>query len=327
METSAVVVPLWAWVGFLLFVIGMLAIDLLVFHRKAHQVTLKEAGIWSAVWVGLAMLFTGVVTVYLGRTKGIEFLTSYIVEWSLSVDNLFVFLVIFSYFAVPPESRHRVLFYGILGAILMRGAFIAGGLALLTLFHWVIYVFGGFLVFTGLKLGLQREQHIEPERNPVLRLARRILPVTAAYDREGQRFFVRTADGRRVATPLFLVLLVVESTDIVFAVDSVPAVLAITQDPFIVYTSNIFAILGLRALFFLLAGVLDYFRYLRYGLAAVLVFVGIKMVISDFYKIPSPISLAVVGGLLGASMFVSYVSIRWKGSTELAARGETEDPR
>lgn len=319
-------VPLWGWIGFFVFVIGMLLIDLLVFHRHAHVVGLKEAAIWSAVWVSLAMLFTVLVVVWLGPSKGIEFFTGYIIEWSLSVDNLFVFLVIFSYFAVPPESRHRVLFWGILGAILMRGAFIAGGLALLKLFHWIIYVFGAFLIFTGFKLGFHAEGQIEPERNPVLRLARRYLPVTEGYDRAEPRFFVRTTDGRLMATPLFLVLLVVESTDVVFAVDSVPAVLAITRDPFIVYTSNIFAILGLRALFFLLAGVLDYFCYLRYGLSAVLVFVGIKMVISDFYKIPSPISLAVVGGLLGVSMLASYLSVRRQSSTQPATRGETEDP-
>lgn len=333
METASFPVPVWAWIAFILFVVGMLAIDLLVFHRRAHRITIREAGLWSAVWVSLAMLFSVLVTLWMGPSKGLEFVTGYIIEWSLSVDNLFVFLVLFSYFAVAPEFRHRVLFYGILGAILMRGAFIAGGLVLLALFHWVIYVFGAFLIFTGFKLAVRTEEEVEPERNPVLRLARRYLPVTERY--EGQRFFVRRA-GRWMATPMFLVLLAVESTDVVFAVDSVPAVLAITRDPFIVYTSNVFAILGLRALFFLLAGILEYFSYLRYGLAAVLVFVGIKMVIADFYKIPTPISLAVVGGLLATSMLASYLSVRGRtklseglrsDSLPVVPKGEPEDPR
>jgi len=309
---------LWAWAAFLALVLGMLAIDLLIFSREGHRVSLAEAAAWSAVWVGLAAAFGAGVTVWLGGTKGLEFVTGYLVEWSLSVDNLFVFLVIFSYFRVPPESRHRVLFYGILGAIVMRGLFIGGGIALLNLFHWVVYVFGAFLILTGIKLAVQAEEQIEPERNPVLRLARRFLPVTPAY--ENSRFVVRTATGRRMATPLLLVLLVVESTDIVFAVDSVPAILAITRDPFIVYTSNIFAVLGLRALFFLIAGVLEYFRYLRYGLAAVLVFVGVKMLIADFYKVPPALSLAVISSLLGASVLASVISVR------LEARAAAADP-
>lgn len=309
---------MWAWAAFLALVLGMLAIDLLIFSREGHRVSLAEAAAWSAVWVGLAAAFGAGVTVWLGGTKGLEFVTGYLVEWSLSVDNLFVFLVIFSYFRVPPESRHRVLFYGILGAIVMRGLFIGGGIALLNLFHWVVYVFGAFLILTGIKLAVQAEEQIEPERNPVLRLARRFLPVTPAY--ENSRFVVRTATGRRMATPLLLVLLVVESTDIVFAVDSVPAILAITRDPFIVYTSNIFAVLGLRALFFLIAGVLEYFRYLRYGLAAVLVFVGVKMLIADFYKVPPALSLAVISSLLGASVLASVISVR------LEARAAAADP-
>jgi tellurite resistance protein TerC len=319
-------VPLWAWAAFLLFILGMLALDLLVFSREGHRVSLREAAAWSAVWVGLAAAFAALVAVWMGGTKSLEFVTGYLVEWSLSVDNLFVFLVIFTYFRVPPESRHRVLFYGILGAIIMRGLFIGGGIALLNLFHWIIYVFGAFLILTGIKLAFQSEEHIEPERNPVLRLARRYLPVTPAY--EDSRFIVRTATGRRLATPLLLVLLVVESTDVVFAVDSVPAILAITRDPFIVYTSNIFAVLGLRALFFLIAGVLEYFRYLRYGLSAVLAFVGVKMLVADFYKIPPGRSLAVISMLLGASIAASIVSVRReaRASAAGAAGGDGSAP-
>ncbi|HXG04450.1 MAG TPA: TerC family protein [Candidatus Binatia bacterium] len=317
-------VPLWAWVGFLAFIIGMLAIDLLVFSREGHRVSLREAAAWSAVWVGLAAAFAAVVAFWMGGAKSLEFITGYVVEWSLSVDNLFVFLVIFTYFRVPPESRHRVLFYGILGAIIMRGLFIAGGIALLNLFHWIIYVFGAFLILTGVRLAFQSDEHIEPEKNPVLRLARRFLPVTPAY--EDSRFIVRTATGRRVATPLLLVLLVVESTDVVFAVDSVPAILAITRDPFIVYTSNIFAVLGLRALFFLIAGVLEYFRYLRYGLSAVLVFVGLKMLVADFYKVPPALSLAVISTLLAASIAASVISVRLEARQAAARSAEGEAP-
>lgn len=301
-------VPGWAWAAFLLFVVAMLTLDLGVFHRTARHVTVREAAAWSIVWVSVAAVFALVIARWLGGAKSLEFVTGYVVEWSLSVDNLFVFLVIFQYFAVPPASRHRVLFYGILGAIVLRGGFIAGGLVLLTLFHWIIYVFGAFLIFTGIKLAMQPEDGVQVEKNPVLRVAQRLLPVSRAY--EGHHFFVRAADGRLLATPLSLVLLVVESTDVVFAVDSVPAILAITRDPFIVYTSNIFAILGLRALFFLLAGVLEYFRYLRFGLSAVLVFVGIKMLLADVYKVHPGVSLSVIVGLLGASMVASIIAVR-----------------
>jgi tellurite resistance protein TerC len=313
-------VPLWAWGAFLAFVTAMLALDLGVFHRSAHHVSLREAAAWSVVWVTLAAVFAVIIATWMGATKSLEFITGYVVEWSLSVDNLFVFLVIFQYFAVPSATRHRVLFYGILGAIVLRGLFIAGGLVLITMFHWIIYVFGAFLIFTGIKLSMHSEESMQVEKNPVLRLAHRWLPVTRAY--EGQRFFVRTAEGAVKVTPLFLVLLVVESTDVVFAVDSVPAILAITQDPFIVYTSNIFAILGLRALFFLLAGVLDYFRYLRYGLAAVLVFVGLKMLLVDTYKVHPAVSLAVILGLLAASMIASVIAVRREAAAARAPDGE-----
>lgn len=293
---------LFPWVIFNIFVLGMLALDLLVFHRKAHAVSLREALAWSCVWVSLALLFALGVYFFRGGEKALEFLTGYVIEWSLSVDNLFVFLVIFSYFAVPPIYQHRVLFWGILGALVLRAIFIATGTALLTNFHWMIYVFGGFLIFTGIKLLFAGEEKIDPEKNPAVRLVRRFMNVTPDY--HGQQFFIRK-DGRLWATPLLLVLIVVETTDVIFAVDSIPAIFAITLDPFIVYTSNVFAILGLRALFFLLAGVMDMFRYLKVGLSFVLCFVGIKMVIVDFYKIPIGISLGVVAGILGISILAS----------------------
>jgi tellurite resistance protein TerC len=292
------------WVVFNIFVLGILAIDLLVLHRKAHAVSLREALAWSCVWVSLALLFGIGIYFFRGGEKALEFLTGYVIEWSLSVDNLFVFLVIFSYFAVPSMYQHRVLFWGILGALVLRAIFIATGAALLANFHWMIYVFGGFLIFTGIKLLFVGEEKIEPEKNPAVRLVRRFINVTPEY--HGQQFFIRK-DGSLWATPLFLVLVVVETTDVIFAVDSIPAIFAITLDPFIVYTSNVFAILGLRALFFLLAGVMEMFRYLRVGLAFVLCFVGAKMLIAEFYKVPIGISLGVVGGILLISILASVL--------------------
>jgi tellurite resistance protein TerC len=295
------------WVVFNIFVLGILAVDLLVLHRKAHTVSLREALAWSCVWVSLALAFGVGIYFFQGGEKALEFLTGYVIEWSLSVDNLFVFLVIFSYFAVPPIYQHRVLFWGILGALVLRAVFIATGAALLANFHWMIYVFGGFLIFTGIKLLFVGEEKIEPEKNPAVRLVRRFMKITPDY--HGQRFFIRI-DGKLWATPLFLVLVVVETTDVIFAVDSIPAIFAITLDPFIVYTSNVFAILGLRALFFLLAGVMEMFRYLRVGLAFVLCFVGLKMLIAEFYKIPIGISLGVVGGILLISILASMLKQR-----------------
>ena len=297
-------IPIWVWIGFTIFVLLLLTLDLAVFHRKARVVSLREATTWYAVWVSLAAFFYLGILLWLGRDKSTEFLTGYIIEVSLSVDNVFVWLIIFSYFAVPARYQHRVLFLGILGAIVFRGLFIATGVTLLDVFGWLIFVFGAFLIFTGIKLALRKDEEVHPERNPVLRLARRFIPVAEGY--EGQRFFVRQY-GKWMATPLFMVLLVVETTDLVFAVDSVPAVLAITRDPFIVWTSNVFAILGLRALFFLVAGVLRYFRYLNVGLALVLCFVGVKMVISDFYHMPTAMSLGAVVGILAATMLASYL--------------------
>jgi len=299
---------LFLWVVFNVFVLGILALDLLVLHRKAHAVSLREAAAWSCAWVSLALIFGLGVYYFRGAEKGLEFLTGYVIEWSLSVDNLFVFLVIFSYFAVPAVYQHRVLFWGILGALVLRATFIATGTALLANFHWMIYVFGGFLIFTGIKLLFAGEEKIEPEKNPAVLLVRRFMKVTPDY--QGQRFFIRQ-HGKLWATPLFLVLVVVETTDVIFAVDSIPAIFAITLDPFIVYTSNVFAILGLRALFFLLAGVMEMFHYLSVGLSFVLCFVGAKMLIVDFYKIPIGVSLGVVGGILLLSILASMLR-QWK---------------
>jgi tellurite resistance protein TerC len=293
------------WIGFNLFILVLLALDLGVFHRRSHAVSLKEAGVWSAVWVGLALTFAAGLYAFRGADSGVQFLTGYLIEKSLSVDNLFVFALIFGYFAVPAAHQHRVLYWGILGALVLRAAFILAGSALLAQFHWVIYLFGAFLILTGIRMALHRGEEIHPERNPVLRLARRLLPVTAGY--RGDRLFVREG-GRRLATPLFLVLLLIESTDLLFAVDSIPAVFAVTQDPFIVYTSNVFAILGLRSLYFLLAGVIGKFYYLKLGLSSVLVFVGGKMTLADLYEIPSLVSLAVIAALLGGAVAASL----WK---------------
>jgi len=285
----------------------MLALDLAVLHRKAHAVSLREALISSIVWIALALVFNSGIYYFWGPEKALEFLTGYLIEKSLSVDNLFVFLVIFAYFAVPAMYQHRVLFWGILGALVMRAIFIATGAALLTAFHWMIYVFGGFLIITGIKLLLTGDHKVEPEKNPAVRLLRRVMHVTNEY--HGQRFFVRV-NGRLWATPLLLVLVVVETTDVIFAVDSIPAIFAITMDPFIVYTSNVFAILGLRALYFLLAGIMDMFRYLKVGLSFVLCFVGVKMMIVDLYKIPVGVSLGLVAGILGLSILASLIAQR-----------------
>ncbi|MDR7522541.1 MAG: TerC family protein [Armatimonadota bacterium] len=292
------------WGGFTLFVVAMLALDLGVFHRKAHVVGTLEALGWSAFWILLALLFNLGVARWFGPERGLEFLTGYLIEKALSVDNIFVFLVIFSYFSVPASYQHRVLFWGILGAIIFRVIFILAGAALLQAFHGAIYVFGGLLIFTGVRVLRSREDHVHPERNPVLGLIRRYVPLVPAY--HGQKFFVRL-EGRIVATPLLLVLAVIEATDILFAVDSIPAIFAVTSDPFIVYTSNIFAILGLRALFFLLAGVIGRFHYLKVGLGMVLVFVGAKMVASDIYRVPIGVSLAVVAALIGGAVVVSLL--------------------
>jgi tellurite resistance protein TerC len=295
------------WIGFNLFVLAMLALDLGVFHRHAHEVTMKEAATWSVVWVSLALAFNLGLYFWRGSEQALQFFTGYVIEKSLSVDNIFVFVLIFSAFAVPKAYQHRVLFWGILGALVMRGTLILAGAALLDRFHWIIYVFGAFLIFTGIRMAFQSHHVIEPENNKLLRLVRRFVPVTPDY--QGDKFFVRQA-GKWVATPLMLVLVLVEGTDLVFAVDSIPAIFAVTQDPFLVYTSNVFAILGLRSLYFLLAGVIDKFVYLKVGLATVLTFVGVKMVLIDTFKIPTTISLAVIVGILATAVVASLIKTR-----------------
>lgn len=292
------------WVAFNIFVLIMLALDLGVFHRRQHVVGVREALLWSALWIALALVFNAGLYVYEGPEAALMFFTGYLLEKSLSVDNLFVFLLIFSYFGVPRLYQHKVLFWGILGALIMRATMIAVGVTLIHHFHWILYVFGGFLIFTGVRMAMQGDEEIQPDKNPVVRLFTRFFPVATSYHES--RFFVRL-DGRLVATPLFIVVLVVEATDVVFAVDSIPAIFAVTTDPFIVYTSNIFAILGLRALYFALAGVMGYFHYLKYGLSFVLVFIGIKMVIADFYKIPVQWALTVVAALLFLSVLASLI--------------------
>jgi tellurite resistance protein TerC len=292
----------WLWAGFTAFILALLALDLGVFHRKAHVVSVREATLWSAAWILLALLFNAGLWWLRGPDPALQFLTGYLIEKSLSVDNIFVMALIFSYFAVPAVEQHRVLFWGILGALVLRAVFILAGSALLASFHWIIYLFGAFLIFTGIKMALHRGEDIHPEKNPVLRLVRRLMPVTPGY--EGHHFFVRRG-GRLLATPLFLVLAVVESTDLVFAVDSIPAIFAVTNDPFLVYTSNVFAILGLRSLYFVLAGVMSKFVYLKIGLSAVLVFVGTKMTLAEIYKIPSAVSLLVIAALLTISIVAS----------------------
>lgn len=292
------------WVGFTLFVIVMLALDLGVFHKKAHEVSVREALIWTGVWISLALLFNLGVYSWFGSQRALEFLTGYVIEKALSVDNIFVFIVVFAVFAVPANLQHRVLFWGIFGALVMRAIFIVLGAALLQRFHWVIYVFGAFLVFTGAKLLLQRDDEVHPEKNPLFRLFRRFVPSVSDY--RGGRFTV-VEGGKRYATPLLLVLVAIEATDIVFAVDSIPAIFAVTTDPFIVYTSNIFAILGLRALYFALAGMMGKFHYLKIGLSLVLVFVGVKMLVAGVYKIPILASLLAIVGLLGGSILASML--------------------
>lgn len=294
---------LW-WVAFGIIVFVLLVLDLKVFHRKSRVITLKESLLWTAFWVALALLFNLGIYLWRGHGPALEFLTCYLIEESLSVDNLFVFLLVFSYFAVAPAYQHKVLFWGIIGAIIMRLAFIEVGVTLLERFHWVFYIFGAFLVATAIRMAFQRDEKIDPEKNVVLRLFRRFVPVTSSYEED--RFFVKRA-GRFVATPLFIVVLVVETTDLVFALDSIPAALAISLDPFIVYTANIFAILGLRSLYFALAGIMRLFHYLRYGLVVVLIFVGVKMLIADFYKIPTEIALGAVVGVLFIAVIASVI--------------------
>jgi tellurite resistance protein TerC len=290
------------WTAFNAFVLAMLALDLGVFHRKSHEVGVKEALTWTSVWIALAMIFNVFIYYYFDKEKAVEFFTGYLIEKSLSIDNIFVMIMIFSYFSVPATYQHKVLFWGILGALVMRVVFILVGVELIHNFHWLIYIFGGFLVFTGIRMFSSSEAKIEPEKNPLVKLARKMFRFTSDY--EGDRFFVRRGP-ELWATPLFLVVILIEATDLIFAVDSIPAILAISDDSFIVYTSNVFAILGLRSLYFALAGIEKYFRYLKYGLAAILVFVGVKMCTTDLYKIPVYVSLIVIAVILIVAMLAS----------------------
>ena len=294
----------WLWVGFVAFVLLMLALDLGVFHRKAHEVSVREALTWTGVWISLAMVFNLGIYLWFGKDRALEFLSGYVIEKALSVDNIFVFIVVFSVFAVPAKLQHRVLLWGILSALVLRAVFVVLGAALLTRFHWLAYVFGAFLVFTGIKLLVQREGDVDPRKNPLFKLFRRALPSVDEFH-EG-RFTIVQA-GKRYATPLLLVLVAIEATDIVFAMDSIPAIFAVTRDPFIVFTSNIFAILGLRALYFALAGMMDKFHYLKIGLALVLMFVGAKMLLAGVYKIPIWASLLVIAALLAGSVVASLL--------------------
>jgi tellurite resistance protein TerC len=294
------------WVLFNLFVLGMLVLDLGFLQRPGHTVKFREALAWSLTWIGLACAFAVLVYFWHGRGTAIEFVTGYVIELSLSVDNLFIFLLIFRYFRVAPEHQHKVLFWGIVGALVMRGIFIVVGIGLIRRFHWITYIFGALLVYSGIKLFRQTDAGIEPEHNPVLRLFRRWVPTTEDY--EGDKFVVRRAGLR--ATPLLAVLVLVETTDLLFATDSIPAVLAITLKPFIVYTSNVFAVLGLRSMYFMLAGLMDLFHYLHYGLAVVLIFIGAKMMTSNYYQIPTGIALGVVAGVLLVSVLASMLHPR-----------------
>jgi tellurite resistance protein TerC len=321
------------WIGFIVLVLAMLAIDLGVFHRRGHVIGAKEAGMWTAVWIALALLFNvGVYFAYAhqlpgigagavgglsGRQAALEFLAGYVIEKSLSLDNIFIIALIFSYFGVRPEYQHRVLLWGILGALVMRGAMIAAGAALIHRFTWMTYIFGALLILTAVRMLVSRHDTVAPDRNPLVRLARRIFPVSTEF--EGQRFFTRI-DGRRAATPMFIVLLVIESTDLLFAVDSIPAVFAVTRDPFLVFTSNIFAILGLRSLYFVLAGVIDSFRYMKASLVFLLAFVGAKMLLAHHYPIPTVASLVIIAVVLLTGVLASIAAARRDRSVAMALK-------
>ncbi len=293
------------WILFLLFLITMLSIDLGIFNKKSHTIGYKEALLFSAVWISLALIFNFGVFSYMGNQKGMEFLTGYLLEYSLSVDNIFIFVLLFSFFNVPKRYHHKVLFWGIVGAIIMRAVLIVLGTALVSQFHWILYLFGIFLVITGIKMFFSKDDVIEPDKNPVVKLFRKYFPVKDSYVKD--KFFV-IENAKKYATPLFIVLIIIETTDLVFAFDSIPAILSITQDPFIVFTSNAFAILGLRSLYFALANLMDKFKYLKYGLAIVLFFIGIKMLIADIYHISITLSLIVVASLIFISVIISLIN-------------------
>ncbi len=307
------------WIGFHLFIFTMLALDLGIFNKKAHKIAVKEALIWSGVWISLALLFDVFVLLQFGKIQALEFLTGYVIEYSLSVDNIFVFILIFTYFSVKPQYQHRILFWGILGALVMRGIFIFAGVALISKFHWIVIIFGGFLVFTGLKMLFQKgTSEVDPEKNGLVKVFRKFFPVTEGV--HSNALFVRR-NRRLIATPLFIVLLVIESSDLIFAVDSIPAVLAISKDTFIVYTSNIFAILGLRTLYFAVSGIMSIFRFLKVGLAMVLTFVGLKMLASFFhFEIPILLSLGIIVSILFISIIASVLIKKKESLQDLLER-------
>jgi len=305
---------IWFWIGFIAFILAMLALDLGVFHRKVHEVRVREAAIWTAVWVALALAFAGGLAWFYGRHQALTFLTGYVIEESLSADNIFVIVLIFDYFAVPKACQHRVLFYGILGALAMRGLFIGLGTVLLARFHWVIYIFGGMLVVTGVRMAFKQDERFDADQNPIVKAVRRFVPLSSDF--HGKHFFT-VENGRRIATPLLLVLVLVEFTDLVFAIDSIPAIFGVTRDPFIVFTSNIFAVLGLRSLYFMLAAVVERFHLLKYGLAFILCFVGAKMLTEPWFDIGIGWSLLVIVVVLIASI---AASLRWPEHTEPTER-------
>ncbi|WP_283135672.1 TerC family protein [Rhizohabitans arisaemae] len=313
-------VPMWAWFAVLGVIVAMLAVDLFS-HRKAHVVTMREAALWSGIWIALGVAFGAVIWWTSGAEFAGQYFAGYVIEKSLAVDNVFIFAIIFSYFAVPPQYQHRVLFYGVLGALVFRGAFIAAGSLLIASFAWILYVFGAFLVLTGIRMAMQRNEHMDPAKSRSLRLLRKVIPVTEEY--HGNKFLIRQA-GRWVATPLLAVLVLVEVTDVIFAVDSIPAIFAVTSEPFLVFTSNAFAILGLRAMYFMLAGLMHRFVYLKLGLALVLVWVGVKMLLLDVYHIPTGISLAVVAAILAVSIGASWYSTRNSGAATETEKSEPE---
>lgn len=300
-------INIWFWVIFNAFVLLMLALDLGVFHKKLHVVSVKEALMWSGIWIFLALCFNVLIYFTFGETKALEYFTGYVIEKALSVDNIFVFVLIFSFFKVSAIYQHKVLFWGIIGALIMRIIFIFAGVALLEKFHWTIYLFGTILIYTGFKMLFNKEKKIDPGKNPIIQFFKKIIPTTNEFHED--KFFIKQ-QGKNYATPLFVVLIMIEITDLIFAVDSIPAILAVTKDHFIVYTSNVFAILGLRSLYFALADIIERFKYLAVGLAIILVFVGVKMVIVDIYKIPIHYSLVVILSILTLSIIVSFVKTK-----------------
>jgi len=297
-------IPIWFWIGFSIFLVGILALDLGIFHRKAKVIEPKEALIWSGIWFSISMVFAAIVFVWHGSQAGTEFLTGYMIEWSLSIDNVFVFVLIFSFFKVPAQYQYRVLFWGVVSALIMRGVLIGAGAALLANFHWIIFIFGGFLIFSGLRIAFHDDENANPNRNPMVRVFKKFVATSEEYD--GQNFFTRK-NGRRLATPLLTVLIAIEATDLAFAIDSIPAIFAITDEPFIVFTANALAVLGLRSLYFALAGIIHKFIYLKFGLALILVFVGVKMLASDVYHMPAVLSLGIVLGILVGTVVASLM--------------------